>query len=297
MGLSDEERYVKILYSVKAITETPLSGHDKIKKLISQLWEAFLPTDSNSGLWLFGGEWDNNHFDQQSLLMIAFDKWQDFYKEKDEEFKLRTNYDFGWLCSDYEVSKIVEISRWLENIFYAVDRYDDKFSKQYADLAKICRKIQIEIFLVVHGNPEFYKTWMLYHIIDKCRDDYGDDFVSQISHQQYWHHDLKLRGHRISHSGEELQAAFLYTQPLSRHKIPIQIRLSLLLALMAGSYHYKHNHRDLIRAIEIHNEKGDDLVNLDEIKKLLEWCQAQKEVEAGFYRYVSYCELTGQRLN
>jgi hypothetical protein len=72
MGLSNEERYEKMVHSVCHITELAADlTEEKLKKLSERLWYELLKQESDGLFWIMGSDLSNDHL-KGGLLGVAF---------------------------------------------------------------------------------------------------------------------------------------------------------------------------------------------------------------------------------
>lgn len=329
MGLSNEERFSNIVYSISGIIRK--SGnlidnykYSKIKSLIQELWPAFLGKKSNSSFWILGGGFDLSHFSEESLLRVAFEqnKYHDYdlELEKDDDSgdyndsrKSRETVDemlsLTTLVNNSEESAIIEIYQWIENLTYALCRYDDEFSENLWELNKIIRQIQGELFEIIRSNHNYYKVWLLKNIIEKCVCVWDDDIVSKWVRRQNIHHDLRLME---EHSVEELQETYFFLQGKAKREISCETRLFILVALCGRRYHYDHQFKALEKLVNAHNggidkidkettpknKSNSENIDLVKLREIFEWCKAQKaEYDQKMRKsYRQFCDLSGQEV-
>jgi len=316
MGLSNNERFEKIAYSITNIVSQTRNLKDdytysRLKNLVEELWPAFLGKSSNSLFWITGGGFDVSHFSENSLLCLAFKENQprededSIYGQDEDGVKYNDSIEsrktvgkmlkLETLINDRELASVVEIHQWAENLSYALCRYDDSFSKNLWPLNKIVRKIQGELFDIIRGDSNFYRAWLLTNIVKKCVNLWDDDVVSKWIRHQNVQHNLRLMNSR-EHKLEDLQAVYFDLQPHYVRDVPIEKRMFILLALCGRRYHYDHEFKQLKKWVEQHNEKSDEKINLDKLQEIFYWCQEQKKIYDEEEKYETYCELSGQKV-
>lgn len=314
MGLSNNERFEKIAYSITNILAQAENLKDdylysKIKILIDDLWPNFLGKSANRTFWITGGGFDSRSFSEGSLLCLAFKEQisqkEDYSDNEDEEgeyndsFKAMKVVDnmlkITTLANNQELAAIIEIHQWIENLTYALCRYDDDFSKNLWPLNKIVRKIQGELFDIIRGNSDFYRAWLLANIVDKCVNVYDkNDFVAKWVRKQNIHHDLRLMGNQ-EHKLEELQEVYFDLQPKNTEEIGVEKRLFILLVLCGRRYEYDHQFKELKEMAETYNQDSNQKISLDKLQEIFYWCKEQKKQYSDNQTYETYCELSGQK--
>jgi hypothetical protein len=313
MGLSNNERFGKIAYSITNILTQAEKlkddySYSKLKVLIDELWPAFLGKNSNRLFWITGGGFDCRSFSEGSLLCLAF-KENAPNTEDDDEPEEEGDYcdtrksrkitdemlGIATLINDGERAAIVEINQWIENLTYALGRYHDDFMENLWPLNKIVRKIQGCLFDIIRGDKDFYRAWLLANIVDKCVNVWGDDIVSKWVRKQNVHHDLRLMSWS-EHKLEDLQAVYFELQPFYTGQISTEKRLFILLCLCGRRFHYEHQFNGLKKLVEEHNESSGEKINLDKLQEIFYWCQEQKKTYDAEQKYERYCELSGQKV-
>lgn len=205
MGLSNEERYGKIVWSVKKLKDlinSLPSGyiHRHLKTYEDKLWPALLNADSNSGYWIFGGGFEQTSFSGGFLFEI-FDKHTLELKNPssvDESENDDAIYDVisrniqasGVL--PHEESLIVQIYEWIENFYYAVNRYQDEFSDNFKDIKCLISNMKGELFGIMSCNRIYLRAYLQSNILKKVICPYTDDPVRKLLVDKWLYHDLKL---------------------------------------------------------------------------------------------------------
>lgn len=316
MGLSNNERFEKIVYSITNIIEKAeglTSKFDKLKNLTQELWPAFLGRESNGLFWIIGGGFSSSNLTEANLLSVAFK--QQMIREDREDVFLRPKkegesysdssgcrktldrmLDIGYLASNQEVSNIIEINQWIENLAYALCRYDDDFSESLLALNKIIRKMQGELFNIIRNDATYFRAWLLKNIISKCLNVWSDDIVSKWVRKDNIHHSLTLSD---KHETQELQETFFYLQNKSYKEITTQEKLLILLALCRHRFHYKHQFENLKLLVEAHNSSSEDKIDESKLIEVFNWCKEQKvecdkTISSSVHRY---CYLTDEEIN
>lgn len=316
MGLSNQERFAKIAYSISGIKNqsTKLKNdyrYARLRNLCDQLWVSFLGARKNCGFWIFGGGFDCSYFEGDSLLGLAMKE----HVVRDEEMPpIKEGKDVSYkdslecmetidnmlrittLSDDSEISAIIEINQWIENSVYALNRYEDEFSKELREFNKVICDIQGELFEIFSSNSDFYKVWLLKNIINKCVNIYSrEDFVAKWVRAQNMHHDFRMSS---KHDLAELQEVWFNLQPKKSLDISAETRLLILMAIAGRSYHYDHKFKELSKMIEAHNEISDDKISIKKAKEVFEWCKEQKKKgdESFSNNYKNFCFLSEQEV-
>jgi hypothetical protein len=205
MGLSNQERYGKILWTVKklkGLINMLGSGYSyrNLKTYEDKLWPALLNKEGNSGYWVFGGGFDQTSF-KGGFLQEIFDEHvlelKDPSPTEDEpsvvsmtDMISRNIQASGVL--PHEESLIVQIYEWIENFYYAVNRYQDEFSESFKDLTSLISNIKGELFDIMSCNPIYLRAYLQSNILKKVICPYTDDPVKKFLVDKWLYHDLKL---------------------------------------------------------------------------------------------------------
>lgn len=306
MGLSDTERAEKISWSIRAIVEISdnLKSRDypKLKQFCEKLWPAFLGQSGNSSFWIFGGSWDSNHVGKFGLLETAFKdqsnqlKKDDWGQPEKEEGEYKDSLKCMEAISDWlkienfyaEKREIIKIWEWIENLVYALRRYNDEFLSGLENLNNLVSNIQGELFDIVQKDCCFYKAWLLKNIVDKAVNIWSEeDIVSKWFHRQNLHHYVTSTDIEL----EELQKIFFSIQPQKQPDIPEEKRIILLLRLMGRRYEYDHHFKELVKLI---NGKFS-VKNIEREFKKCKKLKVQYDKKPNKYGEI-YCHLSGNVL-
>lgn len=302
MGLSDSERFEKIVYSISGIKQNSRKlspKYSELKSLCDNLWFNLLKGESNDSLWLTGGQFDQYFFDKTSLLAIAFgenaiEAIQDEQEEDSENVRLSNFISLSYIINDCELGSIINIHQWVDNLTYALCRHQDEFLKTFSDLNKNVRDIQGELFEIISKNSSFYKTWLIKNIINKCLDLWSDDVVTTWFKSQYIYHLLRLRG---DHDLKELQDTYFYLQNKTRKDIKIETRLLILLVLCGRKYHFEYKFENLLELVESHNGKSNDKICVKNLTEAFKCCKDQDNLRESRGSYTSWCHLSQQKID
>ena len=305
MGLSDQERYGKILWTVKKLEEL-LSGlkdnytFKKLKTYQTKLWPAMLNNERCNHFWITGDGFSQNKFDG-GFLYEAFQEQVDNMKlfniddvaslEADEEPSFRDllvdRVQITSLVSGDE-NIIIECYQYIQNFYYAVNRYDDEMSKQFEDLKSLISNIKGELFSIISAHPIYFRAYLLSQIYNKIICFYTEDEIKKFIVDTTLYHNLSLR--------EDLSSDFLFNtwkklQFKPRDEISVEDRLLILIECIGrrlGSY------SNQITRIQ---EQLKDLVDPEKLKNALDKCVSDyklyKEAESERCRSTyQYCHLT-----
>jgi len=175
MGLSTEERYSGLMYSVHMLVKT--GEMTPAYKFTSRLWHALLGDNHNSSHWVFGSAssgdikidgksvWERamcHHTccildGEKEEIPHAFDATDNF------SIPLLVRYGENRLCERHK--KMFDIYQWTEDAIYYLRRYDDEMPKEFSDLNKLISDIQGECYSYFKDNEVFAKAYIVNKII------------------------------------------------------------------------------------------------------------------------------------
>ena len=304
MGLSNQERYGKILWTVKKLEELLGNLKDgytfrKLKSYQTKLWPALLNNEKCNHFWLTGDGFSQHKFDG-GFLYEAFEEQVDNMKlfnideptsEKDDARSFReflvNRIQITSLVSGNE-SIVIECYQYIQNFYYAVNRYDDEMSNGFDDLKSLISNIKGELFNIISAHPVYFRAYLLSQIYDKIICFYTDDEIKKFIMDNTLYHDLSLRG--------DLSTDFLFNtwkkiQFTPRNEISVEDRLLIIIECIGrrfGSSSFK------IPRIQ---EQLKDLVDPEKLKNALDKClndyKLYKEGESERTRkQYNYCNLT-----
>ncbi len=205
MGLSNEERYGKIIWTVKKLKELINmlgSGYTyrELKTYEDKLWPALLNKEGNSGYWVFGGGFDQTSF-KGGFLQEIFNNHTHELKHPTPTEDEPADVSMTDLISrniqasgvlPHEESLIVQIYEWIENFYYSVNRYQDEFSESFKDLTSLISNIKGELFGIMSCNPIYLRAYLQSNILKKVICPYTDDPVKKFIVDKWLYHELKL---------------------------------------------------------------------------------------------------------
>jgi hypothetical protein len=301
MGLSNEERYSKILWTVKNIEDKLAElkkdySNDKLKSFSGKLWPALLNNDSNGGFWLFGGGFSKTEF-EGGFLCEALSVHKP--AEKDPFFSSEKNYiesnlHLPSIIGDYNSteSTLVEIYQWIENFYYAANRYKDEFSEAMPELKNLIANLKGELFNTISRDPIYLRGYLLYQIFSKCIEIYDKECpLTKLIDENYLFHNFKLQD-KVYHKTENLLNTWREIQFKYTRDIPLDERIYIVLALMGRKIGDDYRQKEIKKQI---------LPFVDEVKlnEVFDYCKTQKELEKqlskeSLDRHIErkFCQLT-----
>ena len=205
MGLSNEERYGKLIWSIKKIKSLiNMLGngytYQELKTYEDKLWPAMFNSESNSGYWVFGGGFDQTYFKGGFLFEIFQEHTHELKhptptEDEPEDVSMTDIINRNIQASGvlpHEESVIVQIYEWIENFYYAVNRYQDEFSDNYKDVKSLVSNIKGELFDIMSCNSIYLRAYLQSNILKKVICPYTDDPVKKFLVDKWLYHDLKL---------------------------------------------------------------------------------------------------------
>lgn len=293
MGLSDSERMGKLMYSSKLLTQykRELLKHEEgyrrdevepLMELIDEVWPALLGTKSNSGHWLLGSE------STQKVVVGNQDPWslavlsripsyngeslstdEDPFEPKDSVLDHLSIEDLLYQAENHEIRFVVRVYQILENMIYALRRYDDDFLSDLQVLSDLIAKMQGECYSVLHENADFaecYVAHQIYSILYTCEyhDNVEDhDSVDKWLHGSNMHHYITRA---IARGGESVRwLAEQHILLINSKGVDLKKNRVLVAMRMAGRrFHHEYDLDNLKKALS----KDKDLNNKDFFKIL-----------------------------
>lgn len=292
MGLSNEERYSKILWSVKNIEDQlkEVKDHENISAFSGKLWSALLNKESNSGFWITGGGFDSERFSGGEFLCEALSVHIERMNNKKDEFRKRLEEKDPLVESirpqniiGDKNAPLVLIYQWIENFYYSVNRYDDELSESLPELKSHIANLKGELFSVFSDDDVFVKAYLLNQILAKCIDQYDIDCPLTIMlEEHYLYRGFKLRR---NHYLEDLALTWKAIQ--FEKEIPLEKRALITLCVLGGWVGDEHSSRKVAKSLSGH-------VNPDRLAEVLDWCKEQNEKNKADNEYLPYdfCALT-----
>lgn len=226
MGLSDEERMTKMVWAVNRLNELNSelteafanderylsTGYKKIQSLIDATWHALFGNETNSLHWFMGsGSGDTITTDSPAtpweIATTQQLEWRlpapEGILRLDDENKTFNALDFSLsipnlLQSNYQGkvdSILFQIYQWLEELSYALRRYNDKFRRTYKELDIILSRLYGECYSIFSKVQNFQEAYLAHEISKILYGpsypyDKEEDVVTNILRDNNLHHDL-----------------------------------------------------------------------------------------------------------
>lgn len=306
MGLSNEERYEKILFAINATTDLMADFYDyttkKLKSLVGRLWYAFLKSESNSLMWIMGADVASDHLGS-GLLGSAFrrhiPRHPDEVDTDDHLVKNKFFDSYKVLSGFFDMDRLLEREKravfltyaQTQQISYALCRYRDKFMKTYKDLNFLIRQIQGECFKIMKQDREYAYAWMVHHLCNKIYTMDENDIVNQWWTKHCISHDVKLRYDKY----DEVFEAFKKHQFKA---LTVQERIDLTFLVMADKYgEFEHQHKEFLAMVNTYNKVKSNKVKI-KVKNIEEAFEKAKAIKKAAVQHNNiYCEFTGNYVN
>jgi len=309
MGLSDNERFDKIIYAINGIESEADELHfdswekNKLKALIGTLWETLFVNSKNSTHWILGGSLDSSYL-KDDVFSLAFKYHHHQNKPEDDPFDFDENdaqkdafksaeivnnmIGKDTIINDPNKARVLSIHGWMEQYFYAVNRYDDEFSKSFENLSKVFANIKAELFKIMYSDNAYYRTWLLVNIIKKCINPYNDDdLINKWFVVNCIHHDMRLSE---EHTISVLEGIYFPIQTVNHIDMSDEKRLMIILTLAGRRFHYGYKHKQVFEMI-----RGTKISKSKIVKQLKINTQQKAQYEKDNKEHVHhYCSLTDQ---
>ncbi len=292
MGLSDYERNQKILWAVhnlttlgKKIQEEELyiadsdPDYQKIKSLTEELWYSIWGKSGNGGFWLFGSD-TNIQRDNCSLWSVAlYDKvavrkegviYMDDLKKERELSILDEMLKLDQLIEVYSHNDgvVYEIYQWVQQIQYAVNRYQDELAAKHIDLMKICSKLIGECFSVFSRSENFALAYIMCQVSELLytknsdpKDEKKWDVATKYLVENHGHHAIRNPFNHLPPISKLDEAKKLWKSLYLDQSE--ENRLFLFYSLVER-HEFDHKYKKLI---EIAEEKGWDIEKFKKMAK------------------------------
>jgi len=331
MGLSDGERYMGVICAIHRMSQIRFKESynyrlRKINKLLKELWPTFQGNTSNNAHWIIGSDTDADHFSEVSFLGSAFkialgkmltkdngvpfpfsplnsdatDEEKEKQKKRIDRYKFFQDYRPSVVSllekENYDYANAYRLLQDIETYFYNANRYQDKFAKKLKSVNRLMAKIRGALWDEVSENPIYLRAWMVSRILDKIILDFDDDdIVAKWFRKHYLHHHTTTR---------EVVDTFIYEtfkkiQARPNVPIPAHRRVVMMLRFLGKQFHYEHQHRELLKMIDVWNEQNpNDQVQKAIVAQLCKVAAQNKKEEETKSRqnYYMYCNLTEQEI-
>lgn len=329
MGLSNQERFMKLVHSINRmqkfipdlkIGEKAVYRASNISELISRMWAELLSKNGDGGFWIFGSQMRNQHLDPNNLFHVAMVGHAD---EVVATVREELDKASGWKITkdsdgydDYEYASqffpsiddiishshfgryyptIIKILHEIELCQYALNRYDDEFSDSFKGIRDLCAEIQGRCFSIVSSDKVFYEAYLLDVIFQKisCGHwDSKDNIVLALCKKFNLHHYWHVKNRN------EFELARLMTiwkniqngNPSNEEKV-------IILLTIGGSCFgsYTHLVKELMDCLREWNEKktSTQRVRLNKLTPTISYLQKEykkkNREEEKQYREEKYC--------
>ena len=212
MGLSNQERYKKIVWAIHHIEEElrHLQNDyqtERLKKYEGKLFPALLNQTGNPAFWIYGGSFDSDSFDGCDLISTAFEahmedlrfekqkrKGQDYVFEHKPDV-LENAIQIENLISHSVVNGrgVVNIWKWVESFLYAANRYSDEMAESLTPIKNVISNLQGDLFAIISKNNKYLSAYLMSRILNKCVNIYDDeDILVKTIRSMYLHHNFNV---------------------------------------------------------------------------------------------------------
>lgn len=310
MGLSNEERYAKMVWGVRGIVSLQKDLLEdryetgKLPELADKLWYALLGKVSNGAYWLMGGALADDHI-KPSLIGVAFANHQprkrhDWgFDDIDEDKKTDAMRYFEWhrYAKDNQLSMaallnkgyngkaraaVAKIFLWTEAIAYGLCRYHDDFMNSFEEFNCLLRKIQGECFDIMQRDSSYCHAWMVEKLCDKLVTYDENDFVNKLWHKEHLQHKVSLEF-------KQFEERFHMFRKAQFRQLTVPERFELTLELVDDSA-FEHS-AAMIKAVEEYNQTAEVKLNGEKLTERLKKAAESKEEKKKEFHSQS-CELT-----
>lgn len=191
MGLSDNERYRKILYTAKHLYMLKETWKQELeynkdyldpncKKLlnaIEDLWNVIFNNDSNSVHWIIGSSSVNKITEDEQTTpweVAIVNSLENIHKDDIFSFSDESYNDEHFPSMEQIISAsnnknlrhVYKIYQYAESFSYALRRYNDDFRKSFSSLDKLLNEIYGICFCIFDAKEDFAKAYLINEIKD-----------------------------------------------------------------------------------------------------------------------------------
>ena len=308
MGLSNEERAVKIYYTIQQMVESAgnLKGYDPnyklLKRTCDKAWHYFLGNQTNSSHWLVGSSSEEiiKHGDCSPWAVAINQKISALLPSESEQIDNFSQFNAfdgflnihglirgeSYTRDSKALAEVFKIYQHSERLIYSLRRYDDEFLRGFKKLDKLISDIQGICFYFFDSEEIFARAYVLHNTLSLI---YGstfysedDDFVTRWLSKHCMHHSLSVAMQEDSLDFESLAKIHrdLTESWIKAGKKSVTIqyeRVISALRLAGRRFHYKHQHSELIKMA-----KDAKFFNSKQIKEIEDLCKKNTELASDY---------------
>ena len=281
MGLSNSERYSKMLWSVKNIEDKLANlkesyNNEKLKSFSGKLWPALLNQENNSLFWIAGGGFDTSSFEGGGFLFEAMSV------HKPEKPSIFDNLSKNYIENNLQLARIIgewqgteatviEVYQWVEHFYYGINRYQDEFSSQWSELKSVVANLKGELFNIISRDPIYLRGYLLFNLLGKCIDKYNDDCpLSQMILNNHLFHHFKLQDEEFQPT-EDLMEAWREIQFKYTREIPLNNRILLVLSLLGRRIGDPYNQKCIKKSL-------NSVIPEKDLKEVFDFCSEKLRI-------------------
>lgn len=198
MGLSNQERVMRVTWSIKRMQELvpALKQYEeewpslsvKLSTLVEQLWPTLLRTNGDGLFWIMGSKMNRDNLDPMNLFHIAMvghgdeaisqvreqmNKMHEVANDEETSEDVEEDIWYGKNCEP-DLDNIIHHGRdgaynnavmklyaEIENCQYAMNRYHDKLAESMNPLRDLCAMIHGKCFEVISAHTQFFEAYLL----------------------------------------------------------------------------------------------------------------------------------------
>jgi hypothetical protein len=277
MGLSNGERLQKITWAVRALVNIgnklrdhrnqdevylPMSTRESINHfcaITDNLWHQFLGSKRNGGFWFLGGEHNNALRDTNTPWAVAVAYHVSHSRpESNMDRRLREYFDpfdgflsIKGLLSGEIRGLFYEAFAWMEQLSYALRRYDDALLRRLPDLNKSISDIYGVLFEVFQSDVEYAKAYVAHQLLEHI---YKPNELREVLNKLCFHH--KFSGVVQEY---DLQDFIAWDRWRLSRKPSNQNRLILAMRMAGRRFHHQHQLNTLIKLTRVMGIKKSKL--------------------------------------
>lgn len=181
----------------------------------------------------------------------------------------------------------------VENLSYALRRYDDSFKETLAPLDALISQIHGELFSLLNQEPDALKAYLTYCIVDRILVpgfSNPEELVAKLWIDHNLQHNVRVQWEISQEELLQLWADFQNRWPSDEERLLATIKLC------GRRLHYARQHQAILKAVRAHNKqlKKADRISLTKIQAAFATCsKLHSDYKAREERNENYCHLTG----
>lgn len=278
--LSEYERYAKICLCVSRMINLARANNGILQReypnlchYVEDLWPAVLNGERRNELWPAGGQLNVCTFRNASPVTVAL---REAATVGTTESETETSFDrciaavrIPTLLIDKPLQRtLVDMENAVEELAYAIRRYDDAFLERYEHLNSVTSRIQGELVTCLSDTPYILQAYLVHHLCEKALGmvEHDNDFIVESWVRYGWAAKVRVSEsqdiHWLASSWKEFQDKAL--------NMDQRVQLSILLV----GANLGNDGASFLDTVVAYNEKAsaDDKVSIDSLSLSMYRC-------------------------